>query len=282
MDNQVELTLEANPESLSQDLISAARSLGVNRLSLGIQSLDDTILQKIGRLADKKANITAMQLARSSFPLINLDLIYGIPAQDYLNDLQGLLEFSPEHLSAYCLTLSQDTPLFFRQRAFTLPDATLNEQFETLHERLCAQNYLHYEISNYALPGKKSIHNRHYWERRPYLGLGAGASGFIGNRRLTNAPLPLYYQLLANNQFPYAEVETLNTEDEIKETLLLGLRTINGVSETLFDFSSSLKPKTLEFLAQGWLQRKKGRIIPTLRGWEMLDFMLKDWWDTFP
>ena len=282
LDNLLEITLEANPESLSPPLIAMARSLGVNRLSLGTQSMNDAILSKIGRLADRKTNLNAIGLARDAFPLLNLDLIYGIPGQDYLSDLQDLLDFSPEHLSPYCLTIAPHTPLFEHHKDFTLPDESLNTQFETLHDVLTRQNYRHYEISNYALPGKESLHNLHYWQRRPYLGLGAGASGFLGKRRYTNVSLPLYYEYLANKKFPYCEEETLSPQDEIQETLLLGLRTIRGISEALFEAHPFLAPQTKEFLAQGWLLRQKGSIIPTLKGWEMLDFMLRGWWNTFP
>jgi oxygen-independent coproporphyrinogen-3 oxidase len=273
-----EITLEVNPESLTEKKAVFYKNLGVNRISLGIQSFDKTILQKLGRLADPEMNQNAVSMIRKHFENYSLDLIYGIPGQNLDIELEEFLKIKPPHISAYCLNLAPGTPLYEKAAYYKLSDKDLNSQFYKIHEQLKQSAYSHYEISNYCLPGMESQHNLHYWKRNPYLGLGAGASGFLDETRYTNQFLPGYFESLKTGNKPVEEKEILDEKDRVFENLMLGLRLERGVKFLETPSFSELNEKLDQFCREGYLTRENSNIRPTLKGWTLLDGMLKEFY----
>jgi len=240
-----EITLEANPGTLSAERLAGYRAAGVNRLSLGLQSLDPAQLSNLGRRHSRTEGLQAVRRARQAgFANLSLDLMFALPGQTLAalqDELRAYLELDPEHLSCYGLTAEPDTP-FGRQVAagqMVLPDDGLYaEAYELLHAELSAAGFDHYEIANYARPGRACRHNQAYWERRPYLGLGAGAHSFRaanwGTRWAVAADLAAYRQALAGRREPADRLEEFDRRGAMSETLYLGLRTRRGVSDDEF------------------------------------------------
>lgn len=274
LDSLEEITIEVNPESFNQKKASFYKSLGINRLSIGIQSWDDAILQKLGRITRSYHNHLAVEIAAKYFENYSLDLIYGIPGQDIEKELSFFIHYSPAHISCYCLTIAHSTPLFLERKKWKLSDKKLNSIFYFIHKYLTENHYFHYEISNYAQAGKQSQHNQHYWKVEHYLGLGAYASGFIEDYRYQNYKIKNYKKKLLHHQFPYAFQEKRNKKDEFIETVFLGLRTSQGVPVELFS-SPTLQPIISHYLDCGLLEKKEHRIVATLKGWTVLDSIIK-------
>lgn len=273
-----EITLEVNPESFDPSKARFYRDLGINRLSMGIQSFQNPVLQTLGRLADSRRNQAAVQILGRFFSNYSLDLIYGIPGQNLKAELEVFMSLKPPHLSAYCLTLAEGTALFEKSARLQLPEEELNNQFFLIHESLKKNGYDHYEISNYARNRKVSRHNLHYWRREHYLGLGAGASGYLGEKRYTNQELEEYLLCIKDGRRPVASEETLEEKDRMIETLLLGLRLEEGIDLSFLSLSPQLMDKIEEFIREGLLAITSSRLIPTLKGWTLLDYLLKSFY----
>ncbi len=232
-----EVTLEANPGTVDQDKMQTLRSLGVNRLSLGVQTFDDVRLKAFNRRHTARESREAFDLARrAGFDNINLDLIFGLPDQtlaDWGETLDRALSWQSEHLSLYGLQVEVGTALqrqIARGRARE-PDADLAaDMFMLAHDKLSTAGFTHYEISNYARPGRESRHNLVYWLNRPYLGFGAGAHSFFRGERYANLLAPAeYIARLERGESAVATRETISRLGEIGETLMLGLRLERGI-----------------------------------------------------
>lgn len=233
-----EFTLEANPEDVTPEKLRLWRDLGVNRLSLGAQSLDDQQLRFLKRRHTAAQTRRALARARAAgFANLGLDLIYGLPGQSpeaWRRDLEEALHFAPEHLSCYLLTAAPGTPLSRQaaRRAFVLADEeTQRTLFLSTCEFLEGRGYLQYEVSNFAR-GEEHLcrHNRKYWQRLPYLGLGPAAHSFRDGRRWWNhRDLKRYCRDLEAGRAPIAGREILTPEQIRLETLYLGFRTREGV-----------------------------------------------------
>ncbi len=196
---EAEITIEANPGTVTEQSLSGYRRAGVNRLSLGLQSCNNNHLAHLGRLHDRQEGLNAFHWARSAgFDNISLDLMFALPGQtarsELEDDLRSYLDLAPEHLSCYGLTAEPETP--FHQKVSSgemiLPDDDFYaDAFMLIHEHLTTAGYEHYEIANYARDGRACRHNLGYWQRRPYLGIGAGAHSFHpdhwGSRRKCQA-----------------------------------------------------------------------------------------------
>jgi oxygen-independent coproporphyrinogen-3 oxidase len=231
-----EITLEANPGTVSEDSLRAFRSLGINRLSLGIQSFHDSDLKLLGRIHDRAEALCSVAWSRrAGFENLNLDLIYAIPGQtpeQWEDNLRIATGLAPQHIAAYALSLEDATPLHRMARVgIVRRQATESEvhMFEQAMELLPARGYAQYEISNYARPGFRCRHNCGYWAHRPYLGLGPSAHSFqpngTGGRRWWNvADLSLYLDRLERGLLPVASEEHIDTSALIQERILLGLR----------------------------------------------------------
>jgi oxygen-independent coproporphyrinogen-3 oxidase len=233
----LEITLEANPDSVTSERARAWAALGVGRVSLGVQSFDDAILRRLGRLHDAEGARRALtRLREAGFERLSLDLIYGIgPGTDraYRASLEEALRWDPGHLSCYLLTVEEGTPLdgWVASGAWRLPEeGEAAAQLLWTRERLARAGYEAYEISNFARPGHRSRHNEGYWDRRPYLGLGAGAHSFWAGWRWHNVPdLRAYLRaVLEEGRRPVRGRHRLAPLEEAEEILLLGLRRAEG------------------------------------------------------
>lgn len=246
-----EVTLEANPGTLTLAYLQGLRRLGVNRLSLGVQASQPEALRLLGRLHDYFAVIQSVAWARrAGFTNLNLDLIYGLPQQtveDWQRTLDLALGLRPEHLSLYALTLEHGTPLaaWVRRGLVAPPDDDLAAtMYEWAAERLAQAGYRQYEISNWARPGFACRHNQQYWRNAPYLGLGAGAHGWIAGQRTVDVRAPEAYirrmrEARDRRPFPHTpatvEARRLSAAEAMEITMLMGLRlTEEGVSRAAF------------------------------------------------
>ncbi len=239
----IEISIEANPRSVEPGYLRALRDLGVNRLSLGIQSFSDEMLALLGRVHTVTDAIEAYHAAREAgFENVNLDLIYALPSQtleQWRTDLAEATALGPEHLSLYCLSVEEGTPLGDIVAAGSLPspDADVAAEMYTWAEE-CLQNaeYQHYEISNWARTGYQCRHNITYWRNRPYLGFGAGAHSFRGKRRYYNVADPAeYIRLVLAGGDTRSGSEMIDEALEMSETMIMGLRLNEGVSFEQFE-----------------------------------------------
>ncbi len=229
-----EVTVECNPESVTRTKLERYRAAGVNRVSLGVQSLDDALLARLGRLHDARRARAAFDAAReAAFVDVSVDLMYGLPDQDaatWRRTVDGVLAWSPDHLSAYGLTLDGGSA-WGSDRVPGLPaEDVVVAQYWALAHTARAHGFEHYEISNYARAGHRARHNEIYWRAEEYLAVGPGGCGFVGDVRYGNArPLPRYCAALEAGALPIDSAERLTARQRTGERLILGLRTTDGV-----------------------------------------------------
>jgi len=232
-----ETTSEASPGTVSGRQLAALRETGINRVSIGVQSLSGRDLCTLGRSHTAEDSFAAVSAARSAgFENISLDLIYGIPGQNmdiWKYTMGRALELLPEHVSAYELTPEESTPLHNKlaRGFYALPEeALVIEMYYAALEKMKAHGYLHYEISNFAKRGYESVHNLNYWDRGEYLGVGAGAHSFFKGMRTGNIPdLARYVELINSAVMPVGEEISLTEQDEFNEMIFLGLRKTAGI-----------------------------------------------------
>jgi oxygen-independent coproporphyrinogen-3 oxidase len=229
-----EITVECNPESLPATKAAAYRAAGVTRISLGVQSLDDAILPVLGREHSGRAAREAYEGARQAgFPSVSVDLMYGVPDLDldgWQRTVRAVLDWEPDHLSAYGLTLDAGSLWGASGVDGLPPEDSVVAQYWALAREAGARGYEHYEVSNYARPGYRSRHNQIYWRAAEYLACGPGACGFIGDVRYSNArALGRYCAPLEAGVLPVDAAERLTARQRLAERLILGLRTGDGV-----------------------------------------------------
>ena len=236
---EVEISIEANPKTIDPAKLTLLRRSGINRLSIGVQSLQDTELQHLGRPHSADDAITAVRLARTAgFDNISLDLMYGIPGQDHKSWQQSLeqaLSLAPDHLSLYELTVETGTP-YYQQLEQGLLDLPHEEELAAMDQTtatLCRQaGLVQYEISNYARFGYECRHNINYWQNGPYLALGAGAVACLAGRRQQKTRDPrLFCEQIESGQSVVQEEECLEPVASFRETVIMGLRMNQGVSK---------------------------------------------------
>jgi len=245
-----EVSLEANPATLSLAQLRDLRKAGITRLSVGVQSLQEKELRTLGRLhTARQAKDTFDAARKAGFDNVGIDLIFAIPGQTtatWKETLREILAWQPEHISVYALTLEDDTPMARAVASGSLSQVNPSVEasmFLLAHELLTAGGYEHYEISNYALPGRRCRHNELYWRRHPYLGFGPSAHSFSGRERWWNHPnLRTYCRALSQGILPVAGNETLSREQEDLERIMLGLRTAEGC-----DMRTCRRPLTSRF-----------------------------------
>lgn len=230
----LEVTVECNPTSIDAEKAAALREVGVGRLSIGVQSTDDARLRFLGRLHDGAGALRALEAVVPVMPRVSADLMFGMPgqrAEDFEAELERVLATGVEHVSAYALTIEPDTQFgaLHRKGRLTLaPEGDFADTFERGRALLARAGLEHYEVSNHARPGQTSRHNQHYWRGGDYLGLGAGAVGTLDGRRTKNDPRPERY--LADPARAVVFEEELGPDDRVREALMLGLRTREGVA----------------------------------------------------
>jgi len=260
VDAAAEVTVECNPESVSRQRLAGYRRAGVNRISLGVQSLDDRVLPRLNRLHSAAEARAAFDAARhAGFDNISADLIYGLPGLDqatWERTVGRLLEWRPEHLSAYALTLDEGS-LWQAAGVTGLPgEEEVTGQYWALARLAADAGYEHYEVSNYARPARRSAHNQVYWRAEEYLGLGPGACGFLGDVRYANVkPVERYCALVEGGQPPVASHETLTQRQRLAERLILGLRLSEGIPAAWVSERIDLEPGRLPALLTAWKER---------------------------
>lgn len=246
-----EFTVEANPGDLTVDKLKVMQNYGVDRLSMGVQTFDDRLLKKIGRkhTADDVYQTMAF-LEKADFRNVSIDLIYALPGQSWASfrdTLKRALDLDLPHYSLYSLILENKTMFmnWVRQGRLELPDQEEEGQmFEETIKAMEKAGRKQYEVSNFALPGHESKHNTVYWHNQHYFGFGAGASGYLGNRRYKNyGPIQHYLKPLRQGILPVMENEVLTRENQMEEEMFLGLRLKEGVSFQRFQekFQCSLE-----------------------------------------
>jgi oxygen-independent coproporphyrinogen-3 oxidase len=240
INDQAEITLEANPDDIDLEKAEAWKSLGINRFSIGIQSFEDENLKWMNRAHNAKQSITAIDIIKQTgFQNYSIDLIYGTPGQSmegWVKDLQTAFELGVPHLSCYALTVEEKTALNSLIQRGELLGVNQDEQadrFEILMQLSTEAGYHHYEISNFALPGYESKHNSAYWEGTVYLGFGPSAHSFDGAKRKWNiSNNNAYIKSLANHLLPSKE-ETLSKKDVLNEYIMTALRQSKGIEKKI-------------------------------------------------
>ncbi len=277
-----EISMEANPGTLTPDKLIAYRDAGINRLSIGVQALDDRLLRGIGRIHTRDEAIQAVHMAHDAgFENINMDLMYGLPGQsigDFTDTLSQALALPVKHLSMYSLIVEEGTPLYRRvEQGEKIPgdEETLDMQHMAARK---AEEYglKRYEISNYALPGYECRHNLVYWRRGEYLGLGCAAHSLMEEARFSNTPDLAAY--LAGEREDSRQM--LTETDRLEETVMLALRTSEGMDMTsyacLAGKSFPKKAKIIDRLVRENLARlEKGRLLLTEKGMDVLNAVIE-------
>ncbi len=275
-----EITIEINPAVGELTKLKGLSELGINRLSIGLQSANEDELRLLGRIHDREAFKACFESAREAgFSNINVDIMTALPGQtgEKLNNTLCMLkELSPEHISAYSLIIEEGTPFYDMYTGEGEKLLPSEEEERSLYwqvrDTLTGLGYGHYEISNFAKPGFESRHNTSYWKRIPYLGLGLGASGLINETRYKNTDDMRTYLRASGERSSIAEALSLSGKDRMEETMFLGLRMREGVSMSSFyaDFGVSLREiygEELERLrAQGLISILKDRVFLTDKG----------------
>lgn len=237
-----EITLEANPDNLSDEYLAGLKNVGINRLSIGLQSFNDAELQELKRIHTAQQNLEVVKRAQQAgFSNISVDLIYGTPwlsNQQWQQHLQTVIDLDIQHVSCYQLTIEEKTELHHRMKKGSLIEADeeqTEQQFLLLIDTLKKAGFVHYEVSNFGKPGFFSRHNTSYWKDIPYLGLGPSAHGYDGQNRYANVANIHTYVKQINAQQTWYTTEQRNEKNIYNDLVLTGLRTIFGVDLTLIE-----------------------------------------------
>ena len=273
-----EITIECNPGMVNKDKLMAYRAEGINRLSIGVQSFDDELLQLIGRRHNAEQARQAVAIAQEAgFDNISIDLMYALPSQtmqQWQSDVAQALQLGVQHISSYGLIYEEGTVLttLLDHGIVEAVDEELEMQmYDYLVEQLTANGFIHYEVSNFALPDCESKHNSSYWNNTPYIGLGAGAHSYNGEQRQWNiSDLDTYIQQ-ANAHQLQPETERLTEEQRHMERIMLGLRTQQGISQEWVHMDAA-QP----YIQQGLLTEKAGRLMATTKGFHILNRIIED------
>ena len=263
LDELKEFTFELNPESVTNEKFRILKNYGVGRLSMGLQSADDGLLKKIGRVHSFKMFLDAYETARKEgFDNFNLDLIYGLPGQSLSNwkkSLETAFDLECEHISLYPLSIEDGTQ--FYNAGISIDDNLQRDMYETAVNFLSKKGFNHYEISNWAKSGKESVHNSNYWRNFEYIALGAGASGYENRYRYSNIEnIEKYINLISQESSVKEEDDFIDEASYEAESIMLGLRLLNeGVDIKMFK-SRSNKTALNKLLPEKMLINENGRI----------------------
>ena len=284
-----EVTIECNPDDLTPDFLALLKRLPFNRISMGVQSFNDTQLKRLGRRHDAEKARQAVKNAREAgYDNISIDLIFALPGStiaEWEHDLDSAIALHPDHLSAYNLTYEEGTPMHraLGRGDFTeLSEEENVEQYQLLITKLKQAGYKHYEISNFALPGRESRHNSSYWSDTPYIGCGAAAHSYNGTSREWNiADIREYIKGIENGERKF-EIERLSEEERYNDTILTRLRTAKGIplewmkekfSERLNSYMLKVAEKEI---ALGNLKEEDGHLSLTEKGIFISDAVIRE------
>lgn len=273
-----EITLEANPDDIVEEKLKDWKQVGINRLSIGVQSFFEEDLRWMNRAHSAKQAIDNLQLARKYFDNITIDLIYGtptLPDDKWQHNVQQAIDLGITHLSCYALTVEPGTALAHMINKHKTLDVNTEDQarqFLLLMNWMQTAGYEHYEISNFALPGMRSRHNSSYWQGASYLGLGPSAHSFNGQSRQWNiANNSLYIKSLKENKVPF-EIENLTDTQQLNEYIMTSLRTMEGLNlEYVVNrfgekAASKLQQEAKQFIETGKMQLQNGHLVLTKEG----------------
>ena len=285
-----EISLEMNPGTADPGKILEFKKAGINRLSMGVQSMHDEELRLLGRIHTVREAKEAFDAARAAgFDNINIDLMSALPGQSFESweeSLRLAAEWKPEHISAYSLIIEPGTPfcdLYEAGKLAPLPDEeTDRKMYHYTREFLARHGYARYEISNYALPGRECRHNSGYWTGHPYLGLGAGAASYVNGTRFSNiADINSYTEALSRPV--RTDIRTLTQEEKMEEFMFLGLRMTAGVSAAVFQerFGRTLEEVygslIRRHIAQGLLEETEEGFCLTEKGTDVSNYVMSDY-----
>jgi len=287
-----EVTLEANPETLSRSNLQQFRQSGISRLSLGAQSFQPDALAFLERRHRPEHVAKVFYEAREAgFENISLDLIVGLPApfdRHYRADIEQAVQLRPEHISVYLLSADEPSKMHGKVKSGEIVLLDVDEQadvFLACHDLLIEKGYMHYEISNYARPGFESLHNTAYWSGKPYLGIGAGAHSYwsIDGKwtRYANVADPdEYVRKALNREDPTEFIEIISPEMEMREKIMLALRTAHGIRPADFGpYQHAVSSELRKLLVNGWYTYDGERFRPTPAGMLVADGLSKILWD---
>ncbi|SEH30908.1 radical SAM family heme chaperone HemW [Selenomonas sp. KH1T6] len=275
-----EFTVEVNPGTVDEEYLKKLREWGANRLSIGVQSFDDDIIKRLGRIhTAAQAEETIRAAREAGFENLSLDLMYGLPGQtmEILKDsVEKALELAPQHISIYGLQVEEGTPFYRDQQEEKLalpPEADTEAMYDYMTEFLPEKGWRRYEISNFAKPGLESKHNLSYWQDVPYLGLGAAAHSYLDGMRLENvADLDEYINTIKSGSLPLRSEEEPSEQHHMEEFAFLALRTAKGIDKKKFketfgrDLRSVYGKKINRLVREGLLQENKKSISLTKAG----------------
>lgn len=278
-----EFTLECNPDDISVSNLVAWKAIGVNRLSIGIQSLNDSHLGLMNRSHDAKTALRSVEMAMSmGFDNITVDFIYGIPGQridDLEYSMSILDEFDIPHFSAYALTVEPNTLLAHQIKAGKMletQDDVFRQHFDFIKSQATHQGFEHYEISNFAKKGHQAVHNSSYWLGQPYLGIGPSAHSFKGNRRYWNVSSIHEYLKKIESAQPVFDFEELTREDQFNEYIITRIRTANGIDVDFIQahfgiFVDQTKRQLALLVTEGMMKQEKNIFTLTNDGQFLCD-----------
>lgn len=288
--DNIEFTVECNPGTLTEEKLKIMKNFGVNRISLGLQAVQSTLLKSIGRIHDFKEFEESFSLARKTgFKNINIDIMFGLPNQtveQWKETLKIVTSLEPEHISAYSLIIEEGTAFYemYDSGKLRLPsEDEERKMYEVTLEVLKAKGYCQYEISNYAKKGKECKHNLVYWNSKEWIGIGSAAASFINGERLKNYSLiEDYINSVKNNNNTYEEIIKNTEKDNMEEFMFMGLRKIEGIEERDFEsrFNKSIDEVYInvinEHISRGLLIRAGGRIYLSGKGIELSNLVMSD------
>lgn len=277
--DNLEFTMEANPGTVDPRKLEVMREGGVNRISFGVQSFDNRLLQEIGRIHRTDDVYRSVEEARKAgFDNLSIDLMFGLPRQtlrQVKDSVARALELNLEHYSLYSLKVEENTLFYtlYQKGKLPLPDEEEEaEMYETIIDTLSAAGYVHYEVSNFARPGYESRHNMQYWMNRCYYGIGAGAHGYVGGVRRENIRGVRDYIAAAEKGLPVAEQAVVSEPEAMEDFMMVGLRLLRGVSNEQFEEQFGRRMEDVfgeeleSLLSQGLLERTMDGYRLTRRG----------------
>lgn len=276
----VEFTMEANPGTTDPEKLAIMRAGGVNRISFGVQSFDDALLARIGRIHDSAQVYRSLTHAKEAgFTNLSIDLIFGLPDQTpalFKKTLDAAFALDLPHFSSYSLKVEENTLFHTLYEKDKLPLPTEEEEvamYEMLMREMAAHGYRQYEISNFARPGYESRHNMTYWRNESYYGIGAGAHGYVNGERHVNAgPVQQYIQLVRERGLPRVEQFAVTKDEQMEDHMIMGLRMMSGIDEAAFaerfgvPLTDVFGESIADLIELGLLMRVDGRVCLTQKG----------------
>lgn len=288
LSKEIEFTIEGNPGTFTREKLKLLKEMGVNRLSIGLQAVQDELLKKLGRIHDYNTFLNSYNMARDmGFNNINIDLMFGLPGQNiemWRHTLEIVINLNPEHLSCYSLILEKGTPFFNLYNEEDLPDEDIvSEMYSIVKEFLSEKGYLQYEISNFSRKGLECKHNLVYWNLKNYIGVGSGAHSYYNGIRYRNEiNVKKYIEDIADAGSAVVESHNNTPEDNMEEFMFLGLRKIKGIS--IEEFRQRFKKNIFsvygdvikKFNSKGMMTLEKDRLYLSSRGIEISNYILSD------